>query len=79
MRRGRRNAFVYVILGLPIFMAACNTDAKDEHLTTEEAIIAKTIEQAESVESYAIEGGILEDFLWEDGSSEYNYLSDKSQ
>ncbi|WYQ41998.1 DUF6612 family protein [Bacillus sp. FSL W7-1321] len=74
MRRGGRNAFVYVFFGLLFFTSACNTDAKEEHLTTEEAIIAKTIEQAESVESYAIEGGILEDFLWEDGSSEYNYL-----
>ncbi|GIN09790.1 hypothetical protein J1TS1_39350 [Shouchella clausii] len=74
MRRGGRNAFVYVFFGLLTFTSACNTDAKEEHLTTEETIIAKTIEQAESVESYAIEGGLLEDFLWEDGSSEYNYL-----
>ncbi|MFB4258002.1 DUF6612 family protein [Shouchella clausii] len=74
MRRDGRHAFVYVFFVLLIFTSACNTDAKEEDLTREEAIIAKTIEQAESVESYAIEGGILEDFLWEDGGSEYNYL-----
>lgn len=74
MRRRGRNAFVYVFFGLLIFTSACNTDAKEENLTREEAIIAKTIEQAESVESYTIEGGILEDFLWEDQSTEYNYL-----
>ncbi len=74
MRRDGRNAFVYVFFGLLIFTAACNIDAKDEHLTREEAIIAKTIEQAESVDSYIVEGGIRDEIIWEDGRSEYNLL-----
>ncbi|MDO7283891.1 hypothetical protein Q5W88_12260 [Shouchella clausii] len=73
MRRRGRHAFVYVFFGLLTFTSACDTDAKED-LTKEEAIIAKTIEQAESVDSYTVEGGVLEDFIWEDGSTEYNYL-----
>ncbi|PAF25973.1 hypothetical protein CHH61_10860 [Shouchella clausii] len=74
MRRGGRHAFVYVLFGLLFFTAACNTDAKEENLTREEAIIMKTIEQADSVDSYTVEGGLLEDFVWGDGSTEYNHL-----
>ncbi|PAF25977.1 hypothetical protein CHH61_10855 [Shouchella clausii] len=74
MRRGGRNAFVYVFFGLLFFTSACNTDAKEENLTREEAIIAKTIEKGESVDSFMIEMGMYEDYIWEDGSTEYDYV-----
>lgn len=54
-------------------MAMCSLSAKEEHLTREEAIIAKTIKQAESVESYAIKVGILDDIAWGDGTIKYTY------
>ncbi|GIN12666.1 hypothetical protein J26TS2_25330 [Shouchella clausii] len=73
MRRGRRNAFVYVILGLLCFTAACSMSTEDEDKTREEAIIAQAIEQAELVNSYEIEGGVFNDITWEDGRMEYTY------
>ncbi|MCZ1182593.1 DUF6612 family protein [Shouchella clausii] len=73
MKKGSRLVSGYAFLGLLIFMTACSLRAEDKHLTREEAVIAKTIKQAESVDSYAIEVGILDDIAWGDGTKKYTY------
>lgn len=73
MKKGSWRVSGYASFGLLFFIAACSLSAEDEHLTREEAVITKTIDRAESVNSYKVEGGVFDDIVWRDGEKEYTH------